>query len=70
MGEIAELLPLAIHETFRNVMFTESFTELSPSSNLTDWAYSFEVFPPEASRAFEVIGSISNLVGFGYIGRT
>ena len=70
LGEIAELLPLAIHETFRNVMLTESLTEISPSSNLADRAHSFKVFPPKASRAFEVIGSIGNLVGFGYVGRT
>ena len=70
LGEVAELLPLAIHETFRNVMLAESLTELSPSSNLADRAHSFEVFPPKASRACEVIGSIGNLVGFGYVGRT
>ena len=70
LGEIAELFPLAIHESFRNVMLTESFTEFIPSSDLADWAHSFKVFPPEASRAFEVIGSISNLISFGYVGKT
>ena len=70
LSEIAELLPLAIHETFWNVMLTESLTEFNPSSDLADRAHSFEVFPPKASRAFEVIGSISNLISFGYVGRT
>ena len=33
LGEIAELLPLAIYETFRNVMLMEHLTEFSPSSD-------------------------------------
>ena len=70
LGEVAELLSLAIHETFRYVMVTESLTEFSPSSNLADRAHNFEIFPPKASRAFKMIGSISNLVGFGYVSRT
>ena len=70
LGEIAELFPLAIYETFRDVMLTESLTEFSSSSDLADRAHSFKVFPPKASRAFEVIGSISNLISFCYVGRT
>ena len=70
LGEIAELFPLSIYETFRDVMLTESLTEFSPSSDLADRAHSFKVFPPKASRAFEVIGSIGNLISFGYVGRT
>ena len=70
LGEIAELFPLAIYETFQDVMLTESLTEFSPSSDLADRAHSFKIFPPKASKAFEMVGSVSNLVGFGYIGRT
>ena len=70
LGEIAELFTLAIYETFRDVMLMESLSEFSPSSDLADRAHSFKIFPPKASRAFEVIGSIGNLVGFGYVGRT
>ena len=70
LGEIVELFPLAIYETFQNVMLTESLTEFSASSDLADRAHSFKVFPPEASRAFEMVGRVSNLVGFGYVGRT
>ena len=70
LGEIAELCPLAIYETFRDVMLTESLTEFSPSSDLADRAHSLKFFPPKASRAFEVIGSIGNLISFGYVGRT
>ena len=70
LGEIAKLFPLAIHETFRNVMLTESLTEFSPSSDLASRAHSLKVFPPKASRAFEVIGSVGNLISFGYVGRT
>ena len=69
LGEVAEFLPLAIHETFRNVMLAESLTEFSPSSDLADRAHSFKILPPVTSRAFEVVGSVSNLVGFGYVGR-
>ena len=69
VGEIAELFPLAIYETFQDVMLTESLAEFSPSSDLADRAHSFKVFPPKASRAFKVIGSISNLISFGYVCR-
>ena len=70
LGEIAELFPLAIYETLRDVMLTESLTKFSPSSDLADRVHNLKVFPPKASRAFEVIGSIGNLVGFSYVGRT
>ena len=70
LGEIAELFPLTIYETFRDVMLTESLTEFSPSSDLADRAHSLKVFAPKASRAFEVIGSKDNLINFGYVGRT
>ena len=69
LGGIAELLPLAIHETFRNVMFMECLTELNSSSDLASRTHSFKVFPPEASRAFEMVGSVSNLISFCYVGR-
>ena len=70
LGEVAEFFALTIYETLRDVMLTESLTEFSPSSDLADWAHSFKIFPPKASRTFEMIGNISNLVGFGYVGRT
>ena len=70
LGEIAELFPLAIYETLRIVMLMESLTEFSPISDLAGWAHSLKVFPPKASRAFEVIGSVGNLISFGYVGRT
>ena len=70
LGETAELFPLVIYETFRNVILTENLTEFSPSSDLADRAHSFKIFPLEASRAFEMVGSVSNLISFGYVGRT
>src|SRR3954471_4831228 len=62
LGEVTELLPLAIHEAFRNVMLTESRTEFSPSGDLADRAHSLIIFPPKASRAFEVISSKGNFI--------
>src|SRR4051812_2673802 len=70
LGEVTELLPLAIHETFRDMMLTESGTEISPSSELADRAHSFIILPPKAGRAFEVIGSKGDLIIFNYVSRT
>src|SRR3954464_15733225 len=70
LGEVTELLPLAIHETFRDMVLTESSTEVSPSSELSDWAHSFIILPPKAGRTFEVIGSKGDLVIFSYVSRT
>src|SRR5512141_552452 len=39
LGEIAEFLTFTVHETLRNVMFTESLAELSPSSDMARWAH-------------------------------
>src|SRR3954469_16398588 len=64
LGEVTELLPLAIHEAFRDVMLTKSGTEISPSSDLADRAHSFIILPPKASRAFEVISSKCDFIIF------
>ena len=69
LSETAELLTFTVHETLRNVMFTESLTEFSPSSDLADRVHSFKIFPPKTRRALEMIGSRSNLISFGYVGR-
>src|SRR3954465_5763050 len=70
LGEVTELLPLWIHETFRDMMLTESSTEISPSSELADRTHSLIIFPPKTGRSFEVIGSKGDLVIFSYVGRT
>ena len=46
LGEIAKFFTLTVHETLRNVMFTESFAELSPSSDMARWAHSSIILPP------------------------
>src|SRR4051812_4959414 len=69
-GEVTELLPFAIHETFRDMMLTESSTEVSPSSELADRTHSFIILPPKTGRTFEVVGSKGDLIIFSYVGRT
>src|SRR3954470_21155435 len=70
LGEVIELLPLAIHEAFRDMMLTESSTEISPSSELADRTHSFIILPPKAGRAFEVIGSKGDFIIFSHVSRT
>src|SRR3954471_5835055 len=70
LGEVTELLLLAIHETFRDMMVTKSGTEISPSSELADRAHSFIILPPKAGRAFEVIGNKGDLIIFSHVSRT
>ena len=70
LGEVAELLPLAIHETFRNVMLAKSLSEIPLGKNLASWKHSLIVLPPKTSRTFQVVCGIGDLVSFGYIGRT
>src|SRR3954469_14328696 len=70
LGEVTELLPLAIHEAFRDMMLTESSTEISQSSELADRTHSFIILPPKTGRTFKVVGSKGDLVIFSYVGRT
>src|SRR5919106_3257397 len=46
LGETAKFFTFTVHETLRNVMFTESLAELSPSSDIAKWAHSSIIFPP------------------------
>ena len=62
LGEIAELLSLAVHESLRNVMLAKSVTELIPRSQLSSWTHVQKVLPPRASCTLEVVGGIVDSV--------
>ena len=46
LSETAKFLTFTVHETLRNVMFTESLAEFSPSSDMARWAHSSIILPP------------------------
>src|ERR1041385_5080826 len=62
LGEIAELLSLAVHESLRNVMLAKSITELIPRSQLSSWTHVQKVLPPRASCNLEVVRGIVDSV--------
>src|ERR1041385_2274830 len=62
LGEIAELLSLAVHESLRNVMLAKSVTKLIPRSQLSSWTHVQKVLPPRASCTLEVVGGIVDSV--------
>src|ERR1041385_4741905 len=62
LGEVAELLTLAVHKTLWNVVLTEGSAELIPSSGRSNGTHVQEILPPRASCTFKVIGGIVDLV--------
>src|ERR1041385_1254173 len=62
LGDIAELLSLAVHESLRNVMLAKSVTELIPRSQLSSWTHVQKVLPPRASCNLEVVRGIVDSV--------
>src|SRR3954466_859847 len=61
LGEVAELLTLAVHKTLWNVVLTEGSAELIPSSGRSSGTHVQEILPPRASCTFKVIGGIADL---------
>src|SRR4051812_4280620 len=51
-------------------MLAKSFSEISPGRYLTSWKHSLVVLPPKASRTFQVVCSIDDLVSFSHVRET
>src|SRR3954467_7996036 len=62
LGEVAELLTLAVHETFGNVVLAEGRAEFLPRCRRSNGTHIQKVLPPRASCTFEVIGGVDGLV--------
>src|ERR1041385_1845765 len=62
LSEIAELLTLAVHKTFGDVVLAEGSAEFLPSGGWSNGTHIQKVLPPRASCTFKVIGGIVNLV--------
>src|SRR3954462_4946240 len=62
LGEVTELLTLAVHKTLGNVVLTEGRAELLPRCRWSIGTHIQKVLPPRASCTFEVIGGIADLV--------
>src|ERR1044071_2866992 len=62
LGEVAELLTLAVHKTFGDVVLTEGRTEFLPSGGWSNGTHIQKILPPRASCTFKVIGGIVDLV--------
>src|SRR4051812_24766534 len=62
LGEVAELLTLAVHKTLWNVVLAEGSAEFIPRCGRSNGTHVQEVLPPRASCTFKVIGGIADLV--------
>src|ERR1041385_2580717 len=62
LGEVAELLMLAVHKTLGNVVLTECSAELIPSCGRSSGTHVQEILPPRASCTLEVVGGIADPV--------
>src|ERR1041385_6443200 len=62
LGEVAELLTLAVHKTLWNVVLMEGSAEFIPSSGRSSGTHVQEILPPRASCTYKVIGGIADLV--------
>ena len=62
LGEVTELLTLAVHKTLWNVVLTEGSAELIPSCGRSNGTHVQEILPPRASCTLKVIGVIAELV--------
>src|ERR1044071_2323975 len=62
LGEVAELLTLAVHKTLWNVVFTEGSAELIPSCGRSNGTHVQEILPPRAICTLEVVGGIADPV--------
>src|SRR3954467_12514947 len=62
LGEVAELLTLAVHKTLWNVVLAEGSAELIPRWGRSNGTHVQEVLPPRASCTFKVIGGIADPV--------
>src|ERR1041385_1965811 len=62
LGEVAELLTLAVHKTLWNVVLAEGSAELIPSSGRSSGTHVQEILPPRASCTFKAIGGMVDLV--------
>src|ERR1041385_3856329 len=62
LGEVAELLMLAVHKTLWNVVLTEGSAELIPSGWRSSGTHVQEILPPRASCTLEVVGGIADPV--------
>src|SRR3954471_2284550 len=58
LGEVAELLTYTVHKTLGDVMLTECYAELIPSSGQTCGTHVEIVFPPRASCTLKVVSGI------------
>src|ERR1041385_8708689 len=62
LGEVAELLTLAVHKTFGDVVLPEGSAELLPRCGWSNGTHIQKVLPPRTSCTFKVIGGIVDLV--------
>src|SRR3954469_22120752 len=62
LGEVAELLTLAVHETLWNVVLAEGTAELIPRCGRSNGTHVQEVLPPRASCTLKVVSGIADLV--------
>src|ERR1041385_5773345 len=62
LGEVAELLTLAVHETLGNVVLTEGSAKLIPRCGRSNGTHVQEVLPPRASYTLEVVSGIADPV--------
>src|ERR1044071_4803076 len=62
LGEVAELLTLAVHKTLWNVVLTECSPELNPSCGRSNGTHVQEILPPRASCTLEVVSGIADPV--------
>src|ERR1041385_1440462 len=62
LGEVAELLTLAVHKTFGDVVLAEGSAEFLPSGGWSNGTHIQKVLPPRTSCTFKVIGGIVDLV--------
>src|SRR3954468_9513667 len=62
LGEVVELLTLAVHKTLGNVVLMKNITKLIPRCHWTSWAHVHEILPPIASCTLKVVGGIVDSV--------
>src|ERR1041384_2572916 len=62
LSEVAELLTLAVHKTFGDVVLTEGSAEFLPSGGWSNGTHIQKVLPPRTSCTFKVIGGIVDLI--------
>src|ERR1044071_7635911 len=55
LGEVAELLTLAVHETLWNVVLAEGSAEFVPRCGRSNGTHVQEVLPPRASYTLKVV---------------